>query len=582
MDLSSGIPFTITISFLILVVSFSALILYGYSKVLVLRNDRYVKIKVVGAAVTLTGWLLFVSYLSTLHFLDQFSELPPRMAVVVLPPMILLIMAVNNKETDRLLELVKPQWLIFIQSYRFFISILFYMLFLNHIIPVHMTFAGKNFDILIGITAPIIGFLCLRKKLPNWLLTTWHLGGIVMLFNLVITAVLSAPFPFKLFHEQETNTMIAHFPFVLMPGFLIPAGIALHVFGLKQSLKELIKQSKKLNDKRLRYAGVSIAAVVIAFIMYMEFHAFSPDFVFGFLFAFGFTLLLWYGDRLIITKIRGMYPEYHQTFRRVVFQLLVIAIFTITTVLLIDSFLYVYVFHRMPSAGILLTDAAIGKIISCIMLIIYESIYFFSSWKQNIREVEHLKSLQVQNKLDILKNRLNPHFLFNSLSSLTSLIENDEKTAVDFVQKLSDVYRYILQSNESEFNSLHLELDFIEKYFYLLKIRFSKSLNYEIDIDESHFNKRIPQLSLQLLIDNAIKHNIISASKPLMIRLTTEHNGRLGVTNNMQPKDQVLKTGNFSLQDLSRRYQVMGVDGILVEQSSEMFKVSLALVAHAN
>jgi|GEM_PF-678833 len=575
------IPFYLACIFIFTVLVLIGCILYGYNVVLKKKNSRFRKGKVILLGSIITAWLAWISYLSTLHILDQFSELPPRMGLVLFPPLLAVIMLANSRSTDRLLDLIPKHWLLFIQSFRIITGILFYLLFLHHIIPVQMTFLGKNFDLLFGLTAPVTGYLYLKKKIPAWILPLWHLAGIAFLFIVVVTAVLSAPFPFKVFREEELNTIIAYFPFVFMPGFVIPLGLLFHLFSLKQSLKKLVAESKKLNDRLLSYFGIPVVALLMAIIMHFQFHSFSADFFFVSILSFGFTLLLWYGNRLIITKMRMIYPDYDQTMKRMFVQFMFNALFSVFTIFIIDCFLYIYVFHRIPTVRDVLLDVSIGIIISGIMLIIYESIYFFSSWKLNILEVEQLKSIQVQRKLDILKNQINPHFLFNSLNSLTSLIEDDVKGAVEYVQKMSDVYRYILQSNESELNCLTEEKKFIIKYFYLLKIRFPDSLFYEINIPDSMSEMQIPQLTLLMLVDNAIKHNVISPSRPLHIKIDAVSDGSLTVINNLQKKQQLLKTGNFGLRALQRRYKAIGDYELHVMATPAEFRVTLPLLLPA-
>jgi len=578
MSVPAGMPVSIISVFLLLVVTLVSILIYGYNRVLLLRGDRRRKTRVAIAAVLIVSWLFFICYLSTLHILDQFSVLPPRMGIVVVPPLIAIILLVNNKNINRLLTHVSQQDLVWVQSFRIVTGLLFYFLYLSHVIPVHMTFLGKNFDLIFSLTAPLFGYLAMKSRLKPWMLTCWHLAGIGMLGVVVITAVLSAPFPFRIFQVNENNTMIAYFPFVMMPGFVIPVGILLHLLGLKKSLKAITELSGKLKDHRIRIIGIPLVALVMAAILHYQLRTFSPDFFFGFAITFGLTILLWHGDRLIITKMRLMYPEYHQTTRRVTGEFIITAIFTIATVIIIDSFLYIYVIHEPPEVNILLSDVSIGLVISFIMLTIYESIYFFSSWKQNILEVEHLKSVQFQKKLDMLKNQLNPHFLFNSLNSLTSLVETNSSQGPDFVQKLSDVYRYILQSNESELNSLGCEKKFIEKYLHILKVRYAGSLFFEISIPDKVHDSRLVQLSLQMLIDNAIRHNVISSGRPLHIRIFTGEGNYLIVSNNIQKKIQLLKTGNFGLSDLRKRYEAFGSWTIRTEQSENEFRVFLPLI----
>ena len=169
-------------------------------------------------------------------------------------------------------------------------------------------------------------------------------------------------------------------------------------------------------------------------------------------------------------------------------------------------------------------------------------------------EKEQLKNENVKAQLDILKNQVNPHFLFNSLNTLSSLVDSSPEKAGEFIDELSSVYRYVLEVREEQLVTLQEELDFIHSFLVLQKIRFGEALKINIEAnDQEALQKLLPSLSLQLLVENAIKHNIASRSKPLQIKIFPEY-GSLNVWNNLQPKLDVISTG-IGLQNLKARYQ---------------------------
>ncbi len=197
--------------------------------------------------------------------------------------------------------------------------------------------------------------------------------------------------------------------------------------------------------------------------------------------------------------------------------------------------------------------------------------------KQESRiENERLKQQSLQNELMALKNQIDPHFLFNSLNSLTSLIRENEK-ATNFVKKLSHMYRYILQSGESDLVSLREELKFTESYTHLIRARYRDRFSIDIQIDDRYLDLEIPPLALQLLVENAVKHNEISTKNPLTVRIYFK-NDALYVENPIQPRT-VLKEGTKNgLLNLKKRYVLLLKKEVKVHTKNNTFVVELPLV----
>jgi LytS/YehU family sensor histidine kinase len=213
--------------------------------------------------------------------------------------------------------------------------------------------------------------------------------------------------------------------------------------------------------------------------------------------------------------------------------------------------------------------------------VIYECVYFFSMWKTSIVEAEEFKRQQVISQFETLKSQVNPHFLFNSLNTLSGLIEENPERAVDFVQELSKVYRHILNTRDKDTISLEEEMKFLRSYLFLLKMRFGDNLVTEIRVDDQLKNMQLPALAVQQLVENAIKHNVIATGKELYLTITTGADGKLTVENNIQKKVSVEPSSGFGLESIRHRFHLLGGSDILVTENESMFRVSIPLLQPA-
>ncbi|MBV6656089.1 MAG: sensor histidine kinase, partial [Mameliella sp.] len=198
---------------------------------------------------------------------------------------------------------------------------------------------------------------------------------------------------------------------------------------------------------------------------------------------------------------------------------------------------------------------------SLVIVFIVVSIEIFWHMLTNRQQLEaHNERLQrneEKSKYQALMNQLNPHFLFNSLNVLSYMVYKDQRGAEQFIEELSKIYRYILQLNETYLVPLKKEMDFIDSYMYLQKIRHRNNLTYETNVRASSFQKYIPPLTLEVLVENAIKHNIIDAEKPLHIKLSSQ-NGHLIVENNVQPRNKnEVQSTHVGLKNLSEKFYIL-------------------------
>ncbi|MBO0930257.1 sensor histidine kinase [Fibrella aquatilis] len=215
--------------------------------------------------------------------------------------------------------------------------------------------------------------------------------------------------------------------------------------------------------------------------------------------------------------------------------------------------------------------------------VVYEGGYVLQAWRQTYSHNEQLKKKRLTHQLNQLRTQLNPHFLFNSLNSLSMLIQENPRQAEAFVDELSSVYRYVLRTNNHsegtpELTTLEQELQFIRSYFELLKIRYGRGIDLHIDVDSRYLNHQIPPLTLQLLIENAVKHNVILPDSPLRVAILTEGGPQLVIQNNLQRKNTAVHSTKVGLTTIATKYRLLGSCDIGICEDAEQFVVKLPLL----
>ena len=336
-------------------------------------------------------------------------------------------------------------------------------------------------------------------------------------------------------------------------------------------------EKPRLHDRYIRLFGIPLVAVLVPFTLhpaeFLEFGFFFRKAIFMSLTA---TLLLWEGDRQIFLIARQRYPLYAQTRNRLIFQTILILTYTVL-VTAVDN--YWICGHLFPSPGSLnfLADLQINLIPTIMLTLSYESVYFFRLWKENVQKAEMLARISLESQLAMLKSQLDPHFLFNSLNTLASMLD-DNAPASAYLEQLADVYRYVLINREKNLVSLEEEMHFLDAYIYLNKMRFRENLQVEKQIAPAAFDRRIAPLSLQLLVENAIKHNVISKDNPLIIRIMEETPDYLIIENNIQTKSILEQSTRIGLQNLKDRYQLLTNQPIEITSDAFQFRVRIPLI----
>lgn len=326
-------------------------------------------------------------------------------------------------------------------------------------------------------------------------------------------------------------------------------------------------EEKNLYARVILLSSLSIALIysVLSFIRLRQF--IFKEAISDFFFVFFFIILLWVCNLLLYIYLHKS-PLKHLTF-------LIVTI--ITGVIAYGGMLffvqYLTILNEVPhykSVGV----GFRGIVANLVVITFLYTTNIFSKYKEVESENERLKRNQLENQLSQLKAQLNPHFLFDSLNTLKAMVEDKDKNSVEYLIKLSEVYRYFLDSSESHLVTVHAELKIAQAYFFMLKNRFEDNISLKITLSSKTPEQKIPAMSLQLLIENAVKHNVISRNKPLEICIYDSED-QLIVKNNFQPKRSVEISTKIGLQNLNNRSKLLTHREIKVNKDDTSFIVNI-------
>ena len=332
------------------------------------------------------------------------------------------------------------------------------------------------------------------------------------------------------------------------------------------------------DDRWMILIGLPISSFLISVLLFTSYYSEQRWDLLAFCLpvSFVYTGAFWVLLRAGYIQIRRQYPRFDQFRIRLAW---VVPVFLLTFVVVnyvLDK-VFSYVMppnHIQPQ----IVSEFIGSfLLTGVMMMIYEVMSFYVLLQKTHAEKEQLVRQNVESQLEGLRNQVNPHFLFNTLNTLVYLIPEDSDKAIRFVHQLSRVYRYVLESRDAKTIPLEEELTFLEAYIFLQKERFGHNLRVNIrDLPQQNGTAIVP-LTLQLLFENAIKHNIISTEKPLKIDLFAE-NGHLVVRNNLQPKNQQMESTGVGLQNVKDRYRLLSDRTVEVIVTPQSFVVALPIL----
>lgn len=342
-------------------------------------------------------------------------------------------------------------------------------------------------------------------------------------------------------------------------------------------------------EKRLKYVGFNdnwysvVGILIIGFVAFYLFNSTinifaSLEVFLSWFISTIFTTIDWFINREIMISLRKKYPDFSDDAKRITLFFLA----TVCSVVLVD-FIGNTLLSLIPGVNVVDFESRIKGLLTIVVLTvmifaIYEAIYFYIRLKKSVREEEQAKQAAVQAQLDALQNQAQPHFFFNTLNTLRDIIDqNPKEDAKKFVDKLSDIYRFLLEAGNDNLVPLKNELRFSKAYIHIQSERFGNNLKLNWDIPEASLEAMIVPMSLQLLLENAIKHNVISKAKPLLINVAIRDN-KLVVDNKMAPKSTQLPSTKVGLANIEKRYTLISNKSIEIENDGNRFMVSLPLL----
>ena len=323
-------------------------------------------------------------------------------------------------------------------------------------------------------------------------------------------------------------------------------------------------------------SAMGIAGIMAGFFIYGDGVYSNYNALMAWLQAALLFFILWQGNVFVATKLDKLYPWLHYPIKRFAYGIIGALVFTSTVLFIVG--IAINLMFDIPFTSNQMLPLYIANGIAVFMFCFMVAWQFLLSWQKLALQEEKMKNEVLAAKYESLKNQVNPHFLFNSLNSLSSLINENREMADRFVKQLSIVFRYVLETRTKEAVTVEEELEMLESFIFLEKIRFGDNLRIEIDIKAGNKSKMILPLVLQMLFENAIKHNAISNDEPLSIGLYDAGNF-IVVENNLQPKsilrNQSIKVG---LENIKSRYSLLSEKEVVIEKSESSFIVKIPLL----
>lgn len=343
-------------------------------------------------------------------------------------------------------------------------------------------------------------------------------------------------------------------------------------------LDRLLSRPIELDDRGIRLLCIPLFGVAIPFAagLFGPIGPASPAFWFGLLWFIAVSAAIWHGNRYLYLRQRQSNDWFQHPARRILNMLAAIVFYTVPCSIVMLYAWYLGV--ALPPDWPAIRFATLTSVI-CVVFIthVYETVYLIRQRESDMITFEKMERAKVEAELEALKNQLDPHFMFNSLNALSWLIENDPARAVAFNGNLADVYRYILRNKDRALVSLSEELDFLTRYYALLKLRFEDAIQLELPLGRPEYDSLyLPPISLQILLENAVKHNEFSREQPLLIHFAIAP-GSILAENQLRLRRHARPSSRIGLRNLSERCRLILARDIEIGHGPDRFSVRLPL-----
>lgn len=333
---------------------------------------------------------------------------------------------------------------------------------------------------------------------------------------------------------------------------------------------------RKIPLKYILYLFLIIPIVAIAISITYKFGGIvtpSGSFIYVVYHALTSTAGIWLGVLFIVHFLWKKFPWEHAPLKHLVIEIILVLLYT--NIFSLGLYSLNIKLGLIKPIDNLTQEIIATNLITLFITTVHEAIEFYKQWRTHFSKSAKLEKENIEAKYETLKTQVNPHFLFNSLNSLTTIVHDNDR-AVDYIQDLSEFLRYLLKSRDVELVLLRDEIEMLEKYFKLQKSRFGDNLLVSIDIAEKYYRYSVPPLVLQMLVENSIKHNIVSKNKPLHIKVQANKHSII-IENNLQKKHTEESTGQ-GLNNIINRYKFFTKKDIEIEETSKLFRVTVPLL----
>jgi sensor histidine kinase YesM len=313
-------------------------------------------------------------------------------------------------------------------------------------------------------------------------------------------------------------------------------------------------------NRKILIASIVIALIIPTF-FYLKYYLTGDNkplhnITTGFLYSFLVSVSIFAVNIKVFNWLRRKFPWDKKLIQRLSYEIL-LTNFNAVIIISIFALIFSLAFNHFGNKElyiVLFNNIIVAIIINTFAVSILEGYFYFKQWKTSLIQTEQLKRENIQSQFKALKNQIDPHFLFNSMNTVYSLIDTHPDKAKEFITKFSKTYRHVLDVKEKVVVSLKDEIEFLNSYIFLQKIRHEGNLEISINIDAEKLNCYIPPLSLQMLVENAIKHNIVSEKNPLKIKIFNTGNSLI-VKNKLQSKNSINESTKTGLNNLTERYK---------------------------
>lgn len=343
-----------------------------------------------------------------------------------------------------------------------------------------------------------------------------------------------------------------------------------------------MKNKYKINDTKIRLILIPGFGIIIPNLtgLFGNLSFSSPYYWIGYLYFILVAFVIWHGNRYFFFKQSEYYDWFKKPARKLVVLIFANVFYTAPVTFIMIYFWYNFAGFAQPDWNAMKIILLMNVIAVIFITHVYETVFLIKQREHDLVNFEKLQRAKAESELEALKNQIDPHFMFNSLNTLSYLIETDKIKALEFNESLSDVYRYILMNKNKELVQLGEELTFLNNYYSLLKLRFGNSINFQNEISNNSDDFLIPPISLQILLENAVKHNKFDAKEPLNINMMITESSLIFI-NEIRKKILRRESSKIGLINLHERYKLITNKDIEIIKDEINFTVKLPLLKTA-